>query len=168
MPRAIYLSLAVLSVVLLPLGLRNTNARTPSGPNLRGTCIWQEVKFPTSDQLGMGPTTILASVHFGERGAMTMDYDVNINGTYSSTNGVQGFYTIDSTGHGSFSFTSPASLYVRTYDFRVSADGHTMYTIAESDGTGNVSQRVSAGSCIFQEEDQNRFGQHDSGFFSRQ
>jgi hypothetical protein len=167
MRKIIYLSLAVLGVVLMPLGFSYTNATTPSVPNLRGTCLWQEVKFPTSDQLGVGPATILASIHFGENGAMTMDYDVNINGTYSSTNGVQGFYTIDSTGHGSFTFTSPASLYVRTYDFRVSADGHTMYTIAQSDGTGPVTQRVSAGSCIFQEEDENRFGQHDSGLFSR-
>jgi hypothetical protein len=98
---------------------------------------------------------------------MTMDYDVNINGSYSSTNGVQGSYSVDSTGHGNFMFTSPASSYLRTYDFRVSADGHTIYTIAQSDGTGNVTQRVSAGSCTFQEEGESRFGQHDSGFFSR-
>lgn len=167
MRRTIYFSLAVLGAALLPLGLSKTSAKTPSVPNLRGTCIWQEVKFPTSDQLGEGPATILASIHFGESGAMTMDYDVNLNGTYSSTNGVQGFYSIDSTGHGSFTFTSPASLYVRSYDFRVSADGHTIYTIAQSDGTGSVTQRVSAGSCIFQEEDEDRFGQHDSGYFSR-
>jgi len=153
MRRIIYLSLAVLSALLAPLGLNNTNAGTPSVPNLRGTCIWQEVKIPTSDQLGVGPATILAYIHFGENGALTMDYDVNINGTYSSTNGVQGSYAVDSTGHGSFTFTSPASLYVRTYDFRVSADGHTIYTIAQSDDTGSVTQRVSAGSCTFQEQD---------------
>jgi len=156
MRRIIYLSLALLSAVLVPLGLRNTNARTPSVPHLRGTCIWQEVKIPTSDQLGVGPATILASIHFGESGAMTMDYDVNLNGSYSSTNGVQGSYSVDSTGHGNFSFTSPASGYMRTYDFRVSADGHTLYTIAQSDGTGSFTQRVSAGSCTFQEQDESR------------
>jgi len=166
MRKIIYFCLAVLSMVLLPLGFSNSNARTPSVPTLRGTCLWQEVKFPTSTQLAGGPATILALIHFGDGGAMTMDYDVNIDGTYSSTNGVQGFYDIDSGGHGFFTFTSPASLYVRTYDFRVSADGRTMYTIAQSDGTGPTTQRVSAGSCIFQ-EDENRFGQHESGLFSR-
>ncbi len=165
MRRIIYLSLAVLSAVLVPLGLSKTNARTPSVPNLRGTCIWQEVKIPTSDQLSAGPATVLASVHFGESGALTMDYDANINGTYSSTNGVQGSYFVDSTGHGSFMFTSPASGYVRTYDFRVSADGHTIYTIAQTDGTGNVTQRVSAGSCTFQEEDENRPDNRHPGFY---
>lgn len=133
MRRIIYLSLAVLSAVLLPLGLRNTKARTHSLPNLRGTCIWQEFKYPTTsgDQQGVGPATVLASIHFDGSGALTMDYDANINGTWSSTNGVQGSYSVDSTGHGSFSFLSPASGYVRTYDFRVSPNGNTIYTMAK-------------------------------------
>jgi hypothetical protein len=151
--------------VLVPLRLSNTSARTPSVPNLRGTCIWQEIKIPTSDQLGVGPATILASIHFGEGGAMTMDYEVNINGTYSSTNGVEGSYSVDSTGHGSFMFTSPASGYIRTYDFRVSTDGHTIYTIAQSDRTGSVTQRVSAGTCTFQEQDESRSDDRRPVFF---
>ena len=173
MRRIIYLSLGVLIAALLPFGLSNTNARTPSIPNLRGTCIWQEFKYSTTsgDQQGAGPATILASVHFDGSGALTMDYDANINGTYSSTNGVQGSYSVDPTGHGSFSFTSPASGYVRTYDFRVSPNGNTIYTMAQYDGTSTnnstPTQRVSTGSCTFQEEDENRSDQHDSGFFSR-
>lgn len=173
MRRIIYLSLVVLSAVLVPLGLNNTNARTPSPPNLRGTCIWQEFKYPTtiSDQQGLGPASILASVHFNGSGAMTMDYDANVNGTWSSTNGVQGSYSVDSTGHGSFSFLSPATGYVRTYDFLVSANGNRIYTMAKQDGTSadnlGLTQRVSTGSCTFQEEDENRSDQHDSGFFSR-
>lgn len=168
MRKAIFLGLGVLGAALLPFGLSNTNARTPSVADLRGTCIWQEVKFPTTigDQQGAGPATILALIHFDGKGAMLMDYDTNINGTYSSTNAVQGFYSVDSTGHGTFTFTSPASGYVRTYDFRESPNGRTIYTIAQSDGLGTVAQRVSAGTCRFDDEDESRFDRHDSGFFS--
>lgn len=153
MRRVIYLSLVVLSVVLVPLGLNNTNAKALSVTNLRGTCIWQEVKYPTTsgEQQGVGPATIVASINFDGTGGITMDYDVNINGTYSSTNGVPGSYSVDSTGHGSFTFTSPASSIIRTYDFRVSPNGHTIYTIAQADGGFSVTQRVSAGTCSFQD-----------------
>lgn len=173
MRRIIYLSLAVLSAVPLPLGLSNTKARTPSLPNLRGTCIWQEFKYPTtsSDQQSLGPASVLASIRFDGSGALTMDYDANVNGSYSSTNGVSGSYSVDSTGHGSFSFLSPATSYFRTYDFRVSPNGNTLYTMAKQDGTSiddlGPTQRVSMGSCTFQEENENRSDQHDSGFFSR-
>jgi hypothetical protein len=148
-----FLGVLVLTEALLLLGLGNTNARTFSVASVKGTCIWQEVKYPTTsgDQQGVGPASILASINFDGSGAMTLDYDVNINGTYSSMNGVPGFYSVDSTGHGSFTFTSPASGFVRTYDFRLSSTGHTIYTIAQSDGVGSVAQRVSAGSCSFQE-----------------
>ncbi|MGH9678529.1 MAG: hypothetical protein ACRD4Y_01120 [Candidatus Acidiferrales bacterium] len=169
MRRMIYLSLGVLGAALLPFGLSNTSARAHSAANLRGTCVWQEAKFPTTsgDQAGVGPATILATIKFDGSGAMTMDYDANIDGTYSSTNGVLGSYSIDSTGHGTFSFASPASGYVRTYDFRISPDGNTIYTMAQSDGVGNVSQRVSFGSCSFRDDDESRSGEHDSGPFSR-
>ena len=174
MRRIIYLSLAVLTAALLPLGLRNTRARASSVPSLKGTCIWQEFKYPTTtgDTAAAGPATILASVHFDGSGALTMDYDANINGTYSSTNGklIPGSYSVDSTGHGSFWFLSPASLYVRTYDFRVSPNGNTLYTMAKYDGTSAdnsaPTQRVSTGSCTFREEDENRSDQHDPVFFS--
>jgi hypothetical protein len=162
-----FLGVLVLTVALLLLGLGNTNARTPSVPNLRGTCIWQEVKFPTTsgEQQGVGPATILASIHFNGSGAITMDYDTNINGTYSSTNGVSGSYSVDLTGHGSFSFTSPASGFVRTYDFRVSPNGNTIYTMAQSDGLGSVAQRISTGSCTFEEQDEGRSANMHPGFF---
>ncbi len=160
------LFLAALFAAVLSLVLSNTNggkfsvaaAAPPSqnslraqGRDLRGTCIWQEVKFPTTtgDQQVVGPATILASVTFDGNGAITMDYDTNINGAYTSTNGVLGSYSLDSAGHGSFTFTSPASGFVRTYDFRVSPSGRTIYTMAQSDGTGSVTQRVSTGTCRF-------------------
>jgi hypothetical protein len=102
---------------------------------------------------------------------MTMDYDANVNGIYNSTNGVSGSYSVDSTGHGSFVFLSPATSYFRSYDFRVSPNGNMIYTMAKQDGTSigdlGASQRVSTGSCTFQEEDENRSDQHESGFFSR-
>jgi hypothetical protein len=170
MRKIIYLSIAVLSAVLVPLGLRNSSASTPSVPNLRGTCIWQEFKYPTtsSDQQSLGPATVLASIHFNGSGALMMDYDTNINGTYSSTNGVQGSYSVDSTGHGSFSFLSPASGYVRTYDFRVSPNGNSIYTMAKQDGTSTnnlgPTQRVSTGSCIFPEHDESRSDNLRPGF----
>lgn len=78
-----------------------------------------------------------------------MDYDANINGYYSSTNGVPGSYSVDSTGHGNFTFTSPASGYVRTYDFRVSPNGNTIYTMAQTDGVAIPAERISTGSCTF-------------------
>lgn len=147
----IYLSLGALFALLAPLQLPTTHARTFSAASLRGACIWQEVKYPTTvgDQDAAGPATILASVNFDGNGAFTMDYDANINGTYSSTNSVSGVYSVDPTGHGSFMFTSPASGYVRTYDFRLSPNGRTIYSIAQSDGVSSVAERVSAGTCTF-------------------
>ena len=151
MKRKIFLG--VLTAALLPLGLGNTNARTFSAANLRGTCIWQSVAYPTSsgDQVAAGPTTILASVNFDGNGAMTLDYDVNINGSYFSTDAVPGLYSVDPTGHGNFTFTSPDSGTVLTYDIRVSSTGHTLYTIVQSYGGQTVTPRVSAGTCSFQE-----------------
>ncbi len=145
--------LGVLTAVLLPLGLGKTNARTFSAANLRGTCIWHSVAYPTTtgNQQGAGPTTILASVTFDGNGGMTLDYDVNINGSYFSTDAVLGFYSVDPNGHGSFTFTSPDSGTVLTYDFRVSPTGHTLYTIVQTYGGQVVTPRVSAGSCSFQE-----------------
>lgn len=150
--RSIFL-LGALIATLLPIGLQNTPGKRFSTASLKGACIWQEVKYPTttSAEQGLGPATILATIHFDGYGGMKMDYDVNIDGTYTSTNGVQGIYTVDSIGHGSFSFTSPASGVERAYDFRMSRDGHTIYTIAKSDGDMGVSQRVSLGSCRFQD-----------------
>lgn len=151
---------AVLGAALLPLGLSTTNARPPAVANLKGSCIWQEGKFPTSDQSTVGPATVLATMHFEGSGRMTMDYDANVNGTYSSTNGALGSYSIDSTGHGSFWFISPATNYLRTYDFRVSPHGHTLYTMAQADGTGSVTQRVSTGACVFEDQGESPFSQH--------
>lgn len=156
MRRIIYLSLTVLSVVLVPFGLSNTKATSPSVPNLTGTCIWQEFKFPTTSGEGskppgtsVGPATVMASIYFNGNGTLTMDYDANINGIYSSTNGVRGTYFVDSTGHGSFSFLSPASGYLRTYDIRVSPNGKTIYTMAQTDGVTIPAQRISTGTCTF-------------------
>ena len=153
--RGIFL-LSALAAALVPMGLQNSPGRRFSDASLKGTCIWQEVKFPTtaSQAQGLGPAAILAAIHFDGDGTMTMDYDVNVDGTYTSTNGVPGTYSVDSTGHGTFGFTSPATTFVRTYDFRVSANGHTIYTIAKSDAPSDnefgPSQRVSAGTCKFQ------------------
>jgi hypothetical protein len=164
----IYLGLGALGAILVPFGLSTTNARTPSVASLKGTWIWQEIKYPTTsgDQVGAGPAAILASVHFDGTGEMIMDYDVNINGTYSSTNAVPGSYSVDLNGHGSFSFTSPASGYLRTYDFRVSPSGDTLYTIAQSDGTGSVTQRLSVGACTFRDHEESGVGHgHGPAFF---
>jgi hypothetical protein len=91
----------------------------------------------------------MASIYFNGNGALTMDYDANINGIYSSTYGVRGTYFVDSSGHGSFSFLSPASGNVRTYDIRVSPNGKTIYTMAQTDGVTIPAQRISTGSCTF-------------------
>lgn len=145
--------LGALTAALLPIGMQNISGRRFSEAGLKGTCIWQEIKFPTtsSSAQGLGPATILASLHFNGSGILTMDYDVNIDGTYTSTNNVQGTYSLDLTGHGTFAFTSPASGVIRTYDFRVSKDGGTIYTIAKADAGLDVSQRVSIGTCKFQD-----------------
>jgi len=73
----------MLTAALLPLGLGNANAKTFSVASLKGTCIWRSVSVPTSsgDKEAAGPTTILASVRFDGNGALTLDYDVKINGT---------------------------------------------------------------------------------------
>ena len=150
--RIVYFSLGVLSVFLVPFALKNTDAKTPSAVNVKGTCIWQEVKYPTTsgEAADVGPATIVASLNFDGNGGIMMDYDVNIDGTYTSTNGVPGSYSVDPTGHGTFTFMSPASNIIRTYDFRVSPNGHSIYTIAQSDGGFAVTQRVSFGTCSFQ------------------
>ena len=156
------LLLAMSSAVALLLGIANPaalmaaaagNPGEESGQrqNLRGICIWQELKVATTggDQQSAGPATVLASINFDGRGGISMDYDANVDGAYSSTNGVPGTYTVDAAGHGSFTFASPASGYVRTYDFRVSPNGRTLYTMSLSDGTGSLAQRVSVGTCTF-------------------
>jgi hypothetical protein len=145
--------LGMLTAALLPLGLGNANARTFSDASLKGTCIWQSVAFPTSsgDQVAAGPTSILASVTFDGHGALTLDFDVNINGSYTSTDAVSGFYSVDSKGHGSFTFTSPPSGNTLTYDFRISSTGHTIYTMVQSYGGKTLTPRISYGSCSFQE-----------------
>jgi hypothetical protein len=145
--------LGVLTAALLPQGLRDTTGRRFSTASLRGTCIWQVVSYSTTSgsEDGVGPSTILASVSFDGHGAMTLDYDVNVDGSYSSTDAVPGFYSVDPTGHGSFTFTSPASGSVLTHDFRVSSTGQTIYTIVQSYGGQAVTPRISAGTCNFQE-----------------
>lgn len=142
-------------VALLPLGLGNANARTFSAASLKGTCIWQSVSIPTSsgDAEAAGPATILASVHFNGDGALTFDYDVNINGTFTSTDAVPGTYSVDSSGHGNFTFTSPASANILTYDFRLSSNRHTLYTIVQTYAGRSVTPRVAYGTCTFQESE---------------
>jgi hypothetical protein len=141
----------VLIAMLLPLGLVGKNAKPFSPATLKGTCIWQSVAYSTTsgDQQAIGPATILASVDFDGNGAVTIDYDVNRNGTYSSTGAIPGSYSVDSTGHGSFTFTSPSSGYELTYDFRVSPSGQVLYTIVQSYGGLIETPRVAAGSCTF-------------------
>jgi hypothetical protein len=147
------LLLGVLAATLLMLGLRNTTPRKFSTASLKGACIWQANAYPTTsgDQESAGPVNILASMTFDGNGHLMLDYDVNINGVYSSHNGASGVYDVDPTGHGSFNYTSPASGTRLTYDFRLSSTGRTMYTIIKSYNDRDVSPRVDAGTCRFQE-----------------
>lgn len=145
--------LGVLAVALLPLGLRETTNRRFSVASLKGTCIWQANAYPTTsgEEESAGPVNILASITFDGNGQLKLSYDVNINGAYTSHDGVPGVYSVDPTGHGSFSYTSPASGTRLTYDFRVSSTGHVIHTIIQSYNDRPLSPRVDAGTCNFQE-----------------
>jgi hypothetical protein len=147
------LLLGLPAATLLLVGLNNAGTRNFSAASLKGTCIWQANAYPTTsgDLESAGPVNILASINFDGNGQLKLDYDVNINGVYSSHNGVPGVYDVDPTGHGSFSYTSPASGTSLTYDFRLSSTGRTMYTIIKSYNERDASPRVDAGMCRFQE-----------------
>lgn len=128
-------------------------ASSYSVASLNGTCVWQGIYYPTTggDQVQAGPATILAPLTFDGAGHLTVNYDSNVNGTFTSASVVSGTYTVDATGHGSFTYLSPATGTQVVYDFRISPHGHLIRTILQSNVSGPVSTRVSDGICSFNE-----------------
>ena len=121
---------------------------------LKGSCVWQSVSYDTTSgaTTNSGPSTQLASLTFDGHGGMEIGtYDVNINGTFSSSSSIQGSYTVDSSGHGSFTFTSPASGRTLVYDFFLTRKSKSLKTMLQSDNNPPPLPRVSGGECRFDE-----------------
>lgn len=148
MKRVLLIALALMTVVPAAIA-----AESPLR-QLKGTCIWQSVSYETTSgaTTNSGPSTQLASLTFDGHGGMEIGtYDVNINGTFSSSSSIQGSYTVDSNGHGSFTFTSPASGRTLVYDFFLTRKRDALKTMLQSDNNPPPLPRISSGECHFDE-----------------
>ncbi len=121
---------------------------------LRGTCVWQSVSYPTTSgaAANAGPVTNMAQLTFDGQGNLAIaNYDVNINGTFFSNASVQGSYQIDSSNHGSFTFTSPVSGRVFVFDFFLTPKRKALKIMLQSDNNPPPLPRVASGECRFDE-----------------
>lgn len=145
--------LGLLATGLVTLGLHGAGERRFSVASIRGTCIWQSAAYPTTSgsEEFAGPSAKLSAITFDGNGKFTMDYDLNLDGKFSSSNGVPGVYSVDSNGHGHFTYTSPASNKTLTFDFRMSRNGQVMHTMTESYSARTETPRVDSGTCSFED-----------------
>ncbi|HLH75441.1 MAG TPA: hypothetical protein VKV28_01420 [Candidatus Binataceae bacterium] len=143
------IGLGVLAAILMASS--GAGSAAYSVASLNGTCLWDTLFYPTSAgiQNDAGPAAVLAPLTFDGAGHLSFTYDINLNGTFSSTANVNGTYTIDATGHGSLSYNSPATGKDLIFDFRISPNGHVLRTIFESYGGEPATPRVGAGVCTF-------------------
>ena len=122
---------------------------------LRGTCIWQSTGFVTTSGAahGAGPATGVHRLTFDGRGHLKVDSDTNIDGTFDRETGLTGTYQLDpdGSGHGTFSYFSPAVGTSIIVDFYLTPRGTAIRTIFQSYADERVSQRVVAGACRFDE-----------------
>ena len=119
---------------------------------LKGKCVWQSVSYETTSgaSSSAGPVTSLAQFTFDGKGNLTIgEYDVSTNGTFASASGVKGTYQVDSTGHGTFSFTSPISGRSLVFDFLLTPKHKALKTMLQSDNNPPPLPRVASGECRF-------------------
>jgi|GEM_PF-1576799 hypothetical protein len=117
---------------------------------LQGTCIWQSLSLATA-QSSAGPATVLSPLSFDGAGHVRFDYYANINGTFSTSPSVTGTYQMNTSGHGSMSYVSPASGALLTFDLYLMPGGKGFHTILSNYQNQSVSPRVSKGTCQFDE-----------------
>jgi hypothetical protein len=145
----------ILPGALLVLLLTSSGASSAaySVASLNGTCLWDSLFYPTSSgiQNNAGPAAVLAPLSFDGAGHLSFTYDINLNGTFSSTANVRGTYTVDATGRGTLSYNSPATGKDLVFDFRISPHGHVIRTIFETYGGQPATPRVGTGVCTFAE-----------------
>lgn len=138
-------------LVLSACGGSGSGSPTNFNSQLHGTCIWQTLAMPIATQASAGPATILAPLSFDGAGHVSFDYYVNIDGSFSTTPNVSGTYQMGSGGHGSMTFTSPASSTTLTYDLFLTPGGGAVRTITRAYLNQPASTRVSSGVCRFDE-----------------
>jgi|SRR5579875_492562 len=129
----------------------SAHAASWSLASLNGQCIWHAAGVPTTSgmQNGKGPFSFIAAVTFDGRGSLTMNYHLNLDGAYSVNDDVPGSYTVDPDGHGTLTYTSPATGSERTYDFFITPHGKEIKTIYHGNGVNALSDRVAWGICRF-------------------
>lgn len=128
--------------------------RSSQASKLKGTCIWQSVSYETTSgaAVSAGPVTTLAQLTFDGHGSLAIEnYDVNNNGTFGSTTSIQGAYQVDSSGHGSFTYTSPISGRTLTFDFLLTPMHKAIKVMLQSDQNQPPLPRVASGECRFDE-----------------
>jgi hypothetical protein len=149
MKRVLLIALIITAVGYTPATAAETHQRT-----LRGTCVWQSVSYETTSgaSSSAGPVTVLAQFTFdGHGGLLINNYDVNQNGTFSSSGAFSGTYQIDPSGHGTFTYTSPISGRTLLFDFFETPAGKAIRTMLQSDNNSPPLPRVSSGECRFDE-----------------
>lgn len=124
-----------------------------SAASLDGSCIWQILAVPTTSggQAQAGPVTTLSWATFDGAGHVALDYDLNLNGTFSSSITVNGTYTVEANGHGSILYTNPVSGNVVDSDFFITPLGQAILTQTRAFNANAVTPRVSNGTCVFSE-----------------
>lgn len=122
-----------------------------SNASLNGSCIWQILAVPTTsgDQTNAGPVTTLSWATFDGAGNVTIDYDVNIDGAFSSSPPVRGTYNVDPSGHGTLIYLSPVTGNAVESDFFITPLGQAILTQTRGYGAQQITPRVSNGSCVF-------------------
>jgi hypothetical protein len=145
-----------LSIALTIVTISCTSAMAADSQprRLRGSCVWQSVSYETTSgaSSSAGPVTVLAQFTFDGKGKLLINnYDVNTNGTFASSGAFEGTYQIDSSGHGSFTYTSPISARTITFDFFQTPNRKAIRTMLQSDNNPPPVPRVSSGECRFSE-----------------
>ena len=143
----------ILAAPLIMLSACGSSSGSNNSADLQkhGTCIWQNFSLPVTTQASAGPSTILAPLSFDGAGHVSFDYYVNINGTFSVTLGVTGTYQMGPGGHGSMTYTSPASSNTLVLDLYLTPDGHAIRLITQAYANQPVPLRVGSGLCRFDE-----------------
>ncbi|HLH75440.1 MAG TPA: hypothetical protein VKV28_01415 [Candidatus Binataceae bacterium] len=144
---------AIIAAAILWLG-KGGATPTFSLASLNGTCIWQVEAITTTSgvQAGTGPATTLSEATFDGAGHVTIQHDVNLDGTFTSTPApIAGTYTVDPNGHGTLLYVNPSTANTVDSDFFITPLGKAILTQTRGFNTQTVTPRVSNGTCIFSE-----------------
>jgi len=144
---------AVIAGAILWLG-KGGAASTFSLASLNGTCVWQVLAITTTSgvQANTGPATTLSEATFDGAGHVTIEYDVNLDGTFTATPApISGTYTVEANGHGTLLYINPSTGNTVDSDFFITPLGKAILTQTQGFNAQAVTPRVSNGTCIFSE-----------------